>query len=241
MGKQHTLDDYLRKISLKDKDVAVVGPNYSVSDDPSLLYFANRMLRHKNSSITVLDAKPHWTGPSHGNIYNHLDEVKAMVWKGVHIKEPGVIIGDVTETDISSQFDMIYETGTFKCIVNLKAEQSKSKKYAPPAKKVLDSYHQMLKPNGTALFVFTDGMFEVGYSVLVDLLEKDSRFDYNLEPYFFVDQYKIRNFNDREVRSRGRKKYYKGEYVTSIGVNKDNSIYLGSKWKEMRIIKAVKN
>ena len=51
---------------------------------------------------------------------------------------------------------------------------------------------------------------------------------------------KIRNFNDRRVRSRGRKKYYKGEYVTSIGVNKDNSIYLGSKWKEMRIIEATK-
>ncbi|MBI5398193.1 hypothetical protein HZB03_01895, partial [Candidatus Woesearchaeota archaeon] len=57
-SQRKTMDDFLRAYSLHGRDVAVVGPNTSVGNDPSLLYFANRMAAGLGT-LTVIDVRPH--------------------------------------------------------------------------------------------------------------------------------------------------------------------------------------
>lgn len=233
-----TLDEYLRKIPLGGKDVAVVGPNHYVNDDPSLLYFANRMANQRGT-LTVLDAEPHHELESHGNIEHHMKDLESMVQKGVRIKHPCVVIGDVTETELADEFDIIYETGTFKCIVNLKAAQSASKKYVFAARKVLNAYHQMLRPGGIVLLVYPDCFQDVGYSVLHEILRDDSRFEWGLETGF-KDSYRLRNLNRDKVALLGKKRDVGDGHSTPIHLDADDTVTLGSRYANMHIIVAKK-
>ena len=233
-----TLDDYLRKIPLRGKDVAVVGPNHYVGDDPSLLHFANRMANQRGT-LTVLDREPHYEQESHGNIKYHMRDLESMVDKGVRIKHPRVVIGDITRTKLANEFDIIYETGTFKCIVSLKAAQSASKKYIFPARKVLNAYHQMLKPGGIVLLVYPDCFHDVGYSVLHELLREDSRFEWKLETGF-QDIYRLRNINREKVALLGKKQNLGDATSTPICLDVDGMVTLGSRYANMHIIVAKK-
>ena len=235
-----TLDDFLRKIPLRDKNVAVIGPNYYVGDDPSLLYFANRMA-NQAETLTVLDAKPHWENESHGNIQSHMDDFESMVHKGIRAKCPEVIIGDITKTKIEEKFDLIYEVGTFKCIVNLKAASLRSRRYSKPAKQVLDSYCQMLKRSGTAILVYPDIFESAGYSVLKDILADYNGIRWNLEPKNFIDMYELRNMNKNHVRKFGQEDFRNEDHSTKLTLNQKGYVRLGSGYRNMRIIRIQKN
>ncbi len=223
-----SLDDYLRRIPVGGRDVAVVGPNLYVSDDPSVAYFANRMARQPGT-LTILDDKPQWTMWSHGNVYTHLDDLSTLIAKGVRMKWPEVEIGDVTKTGIQGRFDLIYDFLTFKCIVNSKANEKESG-YLKPAKAVLDAYLRMLKPKGIAVFAYPNdkicGFEHAGYATLLDLLSGDERVEYgrcdNLRQW-----YQLRDIDRERVREMGRLTSVDGKESTRIALDSQGRVTLG--------------
>ncbi len=229
-----TINDYLEKISLDSKDVAVVGPNMYVREDPSPLYFANKML-NINGTLSILDDKPTWTMACHGNINEYMENFKDYLDIGIHAKTPNVIIGDVTKTTIKNAFDIIYEVNTTKCILNAKARELKE--YTKPATQIINAYHQMLKENGCAILVYPDEALYAGMSCFIELAQKDSRLETTLEKDFFTLKYQLSNI-DKEKYTRAKKNKYNNKIISDIDLPAidSESIYLGDGYNRMKIM-----
>jgi hypothetical protein len=239
--KPGTIDDFLQGFSFEDKSVAVIGPNYSVSDDPSLLYFANRMAKG-TGSLFVIDKAPHLQEESQGNIYLHMPDLLSMPQKGVRIKEPGVVVADLTKLrkKLDGSFDYMFETGTFKCMLGVLYAKSRIKTFERPTKRIVDSYHRMLKVGGFAFFVYADMYLQEGYQSLIYHLERDERFSMQ-HHQGFADLYVLREIDVETVKRRGKDTNTSVcDFSTPVRVGRGGFVTLGTGYKSMNIIVANK-
>jgi len=233
-----TLDEYLQTCNLKNKDIAVVGPNMRVDEDPSPLYFANKIVNIPGT-ITILDDVPRITMESHGNIECYMEDFQEYVNAGVQIKKPQIIIGDITKTTIKDKFDFIYEVGTTKCILHVKARDSKKHTFKEPAKQIINAYHQMLKIGGEAIIVFP--VDYAGMACFTEIAQKDSRLKTTFAEGLFSVHYTITNINVQQYNQYKKKLRKESKYLTPLfKTSKSRTITLGDGYAKMRILKLKK-
>gem|GEM_PF-6660695 len=170
-------------------------------------------------SLTIIDAPPHYEPESHGNINSYLTDFSSAVDRGIHAKRPRVIVQDVI--DVRATFDLVFDLGTYKCILHRKARRHHGA-FEKPANKILDSYLRMTEPAGVLHFMFFDPLWNHGYSHLHEIalsrgltvsVEKDLS-------YRFV----LRDIDTERVRRYGKQLPEDAEATTRFGLTKKGTV-----------------